>query len=365
MSEIDESLAALEAKFTEFQFRNSRRSRYRIYRKLEGMLRGNEALSRSLDRLYQNVTEMGKYPRRPAAVALRQWFLKDRAGISLSQAMEGWIPSGELYLIRAGEESGALAKTLQSIQTMGQRGREMREAVSYAVGYPAFMFLLVGFVIWTFSVNLIANMRANAPKSVIEAMGSIVPFSDFISAWGLWVVFFILATVALIAATLPYWRGSLRVKFDMYAPWSWYRVLQGSSFLMGLSALLGSQVPLKRSLEILEEQGAPWIRERIGAARQRVLRGHNLGEALRLSQMNFPDPKVAVDLEILAERADVGQVIEMVAEEWMQDQVEAMKLQAALIRNVGMGVVGGVIAWTMMSIFSVVGALSKPGATMN
>jgi type II secretory pathway component PulF len=361
MSELKESLAQFETNLTRLRFRTSRNSRFRIYRKLEGMLKANEALTRALDRLYQNVTEMGRYPRRPSAVALREWFLKDRAGISLSRAMEGWIPIGELYLIRAGEESGALAKTLASIQTMNLRGKEMRDAVSYAVGYPVFMFLLVGFVLWTFSINLIANMRANAPKNVLEAMGGIVPFSDFISAWGLYIVAVIVVAVIIIASTLSFWRGPLRAKFDMYPPWLWYRVLQGSSFLMGLSALLGAQVPLKRSLEILEEQGNPWIRERINAARQRVLRGHNLGEALRLSQMNFPDPKVAVDLEILAERADVGAVIEQVAEEWMQDQVETMKIQAVLIRNVGMAIVGGVIAWTMMSIFSIVGALSSGG----
>ena len=362
MNEIEEKLAQIEAKITKLQFRNNRRGRYRIYRKLEGMLKSNEALSRSLDRLYQNVTEMGKYPKRPAAIALREWFLKDRAGISLSKAMDGWIPTGELYLIRAGEESGSLAKTLSFIQTMSERGKAMREAVSYAVGYPVFIFLLVGFVIWTFSINLIANMRANAPRNVIESMGGIVSFSDFITAWGLYIVGFIVLVIIMISSTLSFWRGPLRSKFDMFAPWSWYRVLQGSSFLMGLSALLGAQVPLKRSLEILEEQGNPWIKERISAARQKVLRGYNLGEALRLTKMNFPSPDVAVDLEILAERADIGLVIEKVAEEWMEDQVEAMRAQAILIRNVGMAIVGGIIAWTMMSIFSVVGELSKGGS---
>lgn len=361
MRELQQKLEEIEAKLTKWQFRINRRVRLRVYRKLEGMLRSNEALSRSLDRLYQNVTEMGKYPRRPAAIALREWFLKDRAGISLSRAMEGWVPTDELYLIRSGEESGALAKTLSFIQTMGERGREMREAVSYAVGYPAFITLLVGFVIWTFSVNLIANMRANAPQNVVDSMGAVVPFSDFVASWGLWVIAFLVLVVIVIASTLPYWRTPLRAKFDMYPPWSWYRVLQGSGFLMGLSALLGSQVPLKRSLEILEEQGNPWIRERIGAARQKVLRGHNLGEALRLSQLNFPAPEIAIDLEILAERADVGAVIEQVTQDWMRDQVDAMKVQAVIIRNIGMAIVGGIIAWTMGSVFSVVGELSKGG----
>src|ERR1700679_370112 len=104
MREIDQFLEDVQAKITKLQFRSSRKSRFRIYRKLEGMLKTNEALSRALDRLYQNVTEMGKYPRRPAAIALREWFLKDRAGMSLAQAMDGWIPAGELYMIRAGEE---------------------------------------------------------------------------------------------------------------------------------------------------------------------------------------------------------------------------------------------------------------------
>lgn len=359
MSELQNSLNELELKLTKLQFRMNRKTRLRIYRKLEGMLRSNEALSRSLDRLYQNVTEMGKKTKRPAAIALREWFLKDRAGISLSQAMEGWVPTGELYLIRAGEESGSLAQTLSFIQLMGERGREMREAVSYAVGYPIFITLLLGFVLWTFSINLIANMRANAPANVLEAMGGVVPFSDFIAAFGLYIIGALFLIIGCIAVTLPYWRSALRSKFDMYPPWSWYRILQGSGFLMGLSALLGAQVPLKRSLEILEEQGNPWIKERIGAARQRVLRGHNLGEALRLSQLNFPAPEIAIDLEILSERADVGAVIEQVTADWMRDQVDAMKMQAVFIRNMGMAIVGGIIAWTMSSIFSVVGELTK------
>ena len=89
MSFGDFNLDELERWITKLQFRTSRKHRFRVYRKLEGMLRMNEALSRALDRLYLNASEMGKYPRRPAAVALRDWFLKDRAGITLAQSMEG------------------------------------------------------------------------------------------------------------------------------------------------------------------------------------------------------------------------------------------------------------------------------------
>lgn len=363
MTDLNQTLDELRTNLIRWRFRATRKNRFRIYRKLEGMLKTNEALSRALDRLYQNVSEMGKYPNRPAAVALREWFLKDRAGVTLSQAMEGWIPTGELYMIRAGEESGTLAKALSSIQMMGDKSKQMRDAVTYAVGYPVFMFMLVSFVIWTFGVNLIKNMRANAPKNVVGAMGSVPAFADFINDWGLYIVLIIVLVCIFIFTTLPYWRGPLRIKFDQWAPWSWYRVLQGSGFLLGLSALLGAQVPLKRSLEILEEQGNPWIKERIGAARREVLRGHNLGEALRISRYNFPDTAVVIDLEILSERADVGAVIEQVTEEWIDEQIIVLRAQAEVARNTGMAIVGGVIAWTMSSIFNVVGELSKPSGT--
>jgi len=364
MSDSGFNFDDLERWLTRFQFRTSRKHRFRIYRKLEGMLRMNEALSRALDRLYLNASEMGKYPRRPAAVALREWFLKDRAGVSLAEAMEGWVPTGELYMIRAGEESGTMAKSLGAIQAVGEKARQMKEAVMYAVGYPAFMVVLVSFVLYMFGVNLIQNMRKSAPPSVLKAMGSVAVLSDFITDWGVTVIICLVLLVALITFTLPYWRGSIRAKFDMFPPWSWYRVLQGSGFLLGLSALLGAQVPLKRSLEILEEQANPWMRERINSARNEVLRGRNLGESLRVGKFNFPDPQVAVDLEILSERADVGSVIEQVTEEWIREQIDAMKAQSVVARNLGLAVVGGVIAWTMMSIFSVVGELSKPGGSL-
>jgi type II secretory pathway component PulF len=355
----------LNRKFVQFQFKRNRKNRFRIYRKLEGMLRMNEALSRCLDRLYQNVSEMGKYPRRPAAIALREWFLKDRAGIGLSEAMEGWVPSSELYMIRAGEESGTMAKSLASIQAVGEKAREMRAAVSYAVVYPSFMLVLVSFVLWMFGVQLIQNMRKTAPANVMAAMGDVAVLSNFIADWGVWIIVGIFCLAALITVTLPVWKGTVRSRFDMYPPWAWYRVLQGSSFLLGLSSLLGAQVPLKRALEILEEQGTPWLRERVASARQEVLRGRNLGEALRVGHYNFPDPGVAIDLEILSERADVGSVIEAVTEEWINDQIEQLKGQAAITRNIGLFIVGGTIAWVMSSVFNVVTEVSKGNNGLN
>lgn len=348
-----------------WKFRTNRKIRFRVFRKLQGMLSMNEALSRALERLWYNASEMGKYPNRPAALALKEWLQKDRAGESLSDAMAGWVPSAELYMIRAGEESGTVAKSLRSIQLMGESAKEMKGAIVQAVAYPAFMIVLLSGVLWMFGVNLIQNMRQNAPPAVLESIGVMADLSDFIMQWGIAILLCILVLAIITVITLPHWRGQTRAKFDRYPPWSWFRIWQGTGFMLGLSALMGAQVPLRRALEILESQGNPWLKERLGATIEAVLQGKNLGEALRMNNYGFPDPQVALDLEILSERGDIGSILEEVTQEWIREQIDELKIQAVLVRNIGLAVVGATIAFSMLTILHITVVLTESSNSGN
>jgi type II secretory pathway component PulF len=343
----------LKYSYAQWQFRSNRKMRFRIYRKMQGMLSMNEALSRALERLWYNASDMGRQPERPAAMALREWLKCDRSGKTLSEAMNNWIPSAELYMIRAGEESGQVSNALSAIMHVGDSGQRMKKAVSSAVAYPLMMMALLSGVFYLFGVSLVNNMRKAAPPKVMEAMSGIAAVSDFIMEHGIIMVVLILGSIFVIAATMPFWRGELRVKLDKYPPWSWYRIWQGSAFLLGMSALLKAQVPLKRAIEILQEESQPWMRERLSSAREEILRGRNLGEALRAGGYEFPDPQVALDLEILSERADVGSVIDSITKEWIEEQIEVLTIQAAVIRTGGLFCVGGVISWAMLSILKI------------
>jgi type II secretory pathway component PulF len=348
----------LKKRIAQFSLKTNRKLRFRVYRKLQGMLAMNEALSRALERLWYNASDMGRRPDRPAAMALQEWLRRDRAGETLSEAMADWVPSAEVYMIRAGEESGQVSNALLAIMHVGDSAQRMKQAIMSAVTYPVFMAILLSGVFWLFGVNLVENMRKAAPPKVMEAMGGIANVSDFIIKYGIYVAILVVIIALIIAGTMPYWRGRSRVKFDRYPPWAWFRIWQGSAFLLGLSALLKAQVPLKRAVEILEEEGNPWLKERLRSVREEILRGRNLGEALRAGSYEFPDPAVALDLEILSERADVGQIIDVVTKEWIEEQIEQLNLQAQLVRTGGLLCVGGVIAWAMLSILNITTVLS-------
>lgn len=354
-------LKDLSHKIDQFRFRTNRKGRTRIYRKLQGMLAMNESLGRSLERLWYNVTDMGKNPDKPAAKALRDWLNKDRQGASLSEAMAGWVPTNELFMIRAGEESGTVANSFGVILSLGDSGKAMKAAISQAITYPLFMLLLIGAVLWMFGVNMLKPMKQFAPPQVMESMAGLVLVSGIVENYGLIILALIGVVIFIISSTMPVWKGDIRIKFDMYPPWSWYRIWQGSAFLLSLSALLSASVPLKRALEVLEEQSGPWLKERIFATRQEVLRGRNLGEALRAVKMNFPDPQVALDLEILAERSDVAETMQLITDEWMGDQIAALQKQAQVVRAIGMASVASIIAWAMLSIVNVSTQMSSGG----
>lgn len=337
----------------QYKIRSSKKQRFRIYRKLQGMMEMNEPLPTALDRLWRNVSEDGTRPSRPAAMGVQQWLERARQGKSLADMLDGWIPHRELMLIRAGEESGNVAKAITSIMAVDEAASKMRAAIMSAISYPAFIFLLMSGVLWMFGVNLIEPMRKNAPPQVVAQMAGIASVSDFVREKGL----FTLAAVGLgvigIIIILPLWRGRIRARFDMFPPFAWYRIWQGSAFLLSMSALLSAQVPLRKCFEILLTGAKPWLAERLESARQEILRGKNLGEALRAEKLNFPDPQLARDLEILSERVDVARTLEVLAKDWLEEQTRALNSQANLVKTIGMGLVGGFIAWAMMSIVGI------------
>lgn len=340
-------------KMAQYQMRSNKKRRFRIYRKLQGMMEMNEPLPTALDRLWRNVSEDGTRPNRPDAMGVQQWLERSRQGMTLADMLDGWVPQREHMLMRAGEESGNVAKAITSIMAVDEAAEKMRRAIMSAITYPVFIFGLLAGVLWMFGVNLIEPLRKNSPPEVFQQMAGIAAVSDFIRESGFTTVCVIGGLVMLVLFSLPRWKGRIRAKFDMYPPYSWYRIWQGSAFLLSMSALLSAQVPLRKCFEILLNGSAPWLHERLESARQEILRGRNLGEALRAQGLNFPDPALARDLEILSERVDVARTMEVLARDWLEEQTRALNSQANMVRTVGMGAVGGFIAWAMMSIVGI------------
>ncbi len=334
-------------------FKGNLKAQLRLYRKLAGMLNMNEALPRALERLWVTSSYNGKKPNAPEAVALREWREGLQSGRNLTDTMSGWVPDRHIMILRSGEESGAIGRGLQSIEFIEKATSRMRSAISNAIGYPSFIFIVLFAVLWMFGNNLVTPMRQFAPEAVKEKIAGLGMVTDFVQEYGFLIFVIIGIIVSIVVVSLPRWTGKIRVQFDKYPPYAWYRIWNGSAFLMSMSALLAAQTPLSRALSILESRASPWLKERVFSARQEVMRGKNLGEALQTDNFGFPDEIIVLDMIILAERADVSTILDMVSREWLDEQILALEAQSAVVRSAGMMLMGGVIAWAFMSIIGI------------
>ncbi len=340
------------------QFRGNMKMLLRLYRKIAGMLRNNESLPRVLERIWISASFNGQKPKAIQAVALKEWRQSLQRGMNLTDAMDGWVPVRHLMVLKAGEEAGALAKGLESIEEIEISAKKMKGAISAAINYPIFLTLLLYGILWGLGAQLVSQIRQYAPAGVQAKIADLAAVTDFVMNYGHFVILGLVLFFFFITWTMPRWRGEVRKSFDKFIPYSWYRIWNGSSFLMGLSALIEAQTALSRALTILESQASPWLRERIAATREEVMRGKNLGEALQSAGYDFPDKLIVYDMIVLAERSDIARVLEMVSREWMEDQIELLNIQGAFVKNFFLALLAGVIAWAFSSIMGIAQGVS-------
>ncbi|MFU7556984.1 pilus assembly protein, partial [Pseudomonas paraeruginosa] len=69
--------------------------------------------------------------------------------------------------------------------------------------------------------------------------------SQFVIHYGAITLIGILVFLFLVFASLPYLRGGLRVHLDKLPPWSVYRMLHGSTFLLNVGVMIQANVSLQ------------------------------------------------------------------------------------------------------------------------
>ena len=348
-----------------FLFRLRRQDHLRLYRKLESLLKMQRPLAEALEMLWRHASRQGKAPHRLTAVALRSWQRHLERGRPLSEAMDGWIPERDTLLLKAGEKSGHLDKALAHLLAVEGLLESIRKALGQALGYVSFLLLSLLVLILVIDQQMILPFQKIAPQLVEQtSLKTIGRIAAFLKSRGFLLTIVCGLVISLFLISLKRWTGKSRAWADCIPPWSWYRLWQGASALLGLSSLLHVQVPAPEALRILEDKASPWLQEKLRTARLHMLRGNNLGEAFRGEDMNFPDEEFAADLEIFALRGDIGVFLETLIHEWIRLKVDVLQAQAHGVRLGGMVIVGGFLAWISSALYGLYDTIDVLGHKM-
>ena len=126
------------------QFSND--TRLKIYRKLASLMRNRFSLMDALDLLHDSVSNGGKNPSEPLAIAIASWGKALQNGLTFSDALKGWAPNRERLMLSVGDVSDLEGALLNLIRVTEGSTKMVRPIVG-AITYPTFLFMMAILII--------------------------------------------------------------------------------------------------------------------------------------------------------------------------------------------------------------------------
>lgn len=359
MAQSGFSLADLNRYYAMIICRMSGGTRMRIYRKLISLLHNRFSLMDALDRIRGIITNDGRNPDEPMALALLYWQRSLQNGNSFSVALEGWAPARERLMLSVGDVSN-LAGALENLIKVTEGTKRMTAPLVGALAYPMFLSMMTVAIIYAIGAYMVPPMVAAAPNARWTGSAKdLVNLSNWIQKNWLF-AFSILPTIFfLIFLTLSHWKGYTRSFVEGIPPWSLYRIFVGVTWLLAMAALVRAGTPVSQALRSLRHDASPYLLHRIDTALVYINNGDNIGEALAKTELKFPDVEIIGDLRIYSEMDNFPEALDQMANEWLEDSISGIEQKAALLNTVAVLGVSGVIAWSVMGTFAMQEQITK------
>lgn len=349
----------LSAKF-EFDSKN----RIRFYEKLRQLLINGVNLDSALEQIYKNAA-------RNKASALPKLYKRWRHDVSngrnFGHCLAPYIPSIEAILLETGANTGKLTGALENAISTIEQQTKVKKAIINSAAYPIVLTAMLIAAMLMASYQVIPTFEEIIPVEEWTGMSYMVAMvAKFIRESGLIIMIFLVFVLVAITLSLPRWTGKSRLPFENLVPWSLYRIMQGSAFLLSVASMMNAGVKLdENSLRKISAQSDPYLRERIRALRRYIASGENLGDALAMSGYNFPDEEIISDLQIYANLRGFDQNLIKITQTWVDSLVEKVTINMKVINTIILGLIAVVIGCLIMSFYGVFQQIQQSQQQMN
>lgn len=344
-------LNSIEVYYAKIICNMSGETRLKMYRKIASLMSNRFSLMNALDMLHATVTNDGKNPSEPMAIAIASWANALQNGQPFSEALRGWAPDRERLMLSVGDVSDLESALLNLIKVTEGTTKMIRPIIG-AISYPAFLLMMVTLIIYGIGAYMVPPMIEAAPNVQWTGIAkNLADLSDWIRVY--WPIAFSIVPVSgiIIYATIGVWTGSIRAIFDKFPPWSLYKVFVGITWLLAMSALIKGGTPVANALRALRRDSTRYLKERIDKTLVFINNGDNLGQALAKTGLEFPDPEIIGDLKIYSEMDNFEEALDKLANEWLDNSAYTIEQKAGILNMVALLLVSGVIAWAVMGTF--------------
>lgn len=344
LSKVEELYARMIIQF-------SNKERLKMYRKIASLMRNRFSLMNALDMLHDGVSNGGKNPGEPMAIAIASWGRSLNNGKTFSEALKGWAPDRERLMLSVGDVSD-LEGALMNLIKVTEGSTKMIRPIIGAIAYPAFLMMMAILIIYAIGVYMVPPMIDAAPGVVWRGLAKdLVGLSAWIKDNWLFAFSSLPIIMITIYGTISIWTGKIRALVDNLPPWSLYKIFVGISWLLALSALVKGGTPVSIAMRALRKDSTRYLRERIDKTMIFINNGDNLGQALAKTELGFPDKEIISDLKIYSELDNFEEALDNLANDWLEESVYMIEEKAGILNMVALLAIGAVIAWAVMGTF--------------
>jgi len=330
-------MEALNERYMAMQFGTG--ARLRFYEQLSRLLGSQVTLDKALTEMYRVHSRDGTKLTKPIVVVLGKLIKSHNEGLTLADGLSDYISVQERALIAAGEQSGKLKECLDDTTMLVTKQRAMRSAVIGGMMYPIALFAVMGYLLHIVATKLAPNLaRLVKPDQATGSVKALLVLGSTVQHYGTWISLGIIFIVALSIYSLPRFTGRLRLMLEGAPPWSIYKAVLGSTFLLNLSVLIGSGMQLRVAIRMLGEHASPWLKERIDSAYYGT-RQESLGVALDRSGYVFPGQDAIDHISIIGGLDGFDDALSSFGRDWMDQSVHRVESATRVIFYVGIAFV--------------------------
>ncbi|WP_447885334.1 type II secretion system F family protein [Serratia fonticola] len=328
----------------------SANDRIEFYEMLAFLLDNEKPLRQALSDMRDVATDFGR-KKHPSAVLLTDCIHALDDGESIEVALLDWVPIQEATLIGAGVLEGNIAESLRRASRIVSGKGEMLGAIKGAVMYPSVLIIIVIAMMYMVNAKFIPQLEKMVPREkwagAIWWLGNL---SQGVIENG--ILFIILAVLigGLIYWSLENYTGKLRRFIDSTTPWSLYRIFQGVTFLLNVSALLRVNIQTLNALNIINENASPWLQQRVRETQIYIRQGQHLGKALKSTGYNFPSKECVNQMMLLTEGDGAENILEGYANRWLQQAIKDVKKKALRLTILCFALVFSYMATLLLAI---------------
>jgi type II secretory pathway component PulF len=334
--------------WNQLQFKGNAEVRVRVWRKLAHLIKDGISLIESLRLIRKTMSEKS-----PGYAALSAWIKGIENGRDLGESVKDWVQAEEYMLVVSGESSGTLPNAMMSIVKGMKAKAQIRSAIVGGLAYPVFLIILAFAFLWILGYKLVPAFTSAVHMDDVEWFGFakvVIGLSAFVQNWLTTLGIAIVAIAIFFFISLPIWNSSLRTQLDRYAPYAVYRILQGATWLIGMSALIQSGVRIEAALELTARSATPWAKARILATLRGLRAGRLFGEALQETGYEFPSRDVVSDIVVYSGHSGMEDALRKIGDEWLEESVLHIQRMMGILFTASLLFVGSTVLLTVLGV---------------